>query len=268
VGLGRTLAFHSYKGGTGKTTLITNIAALYARNGFNVGLLDFDLYAPSFVAYFHKKPSLFLNDVLSGECKIDDAVVDLGAELQLKGKFIIGFSSNRKEDVNEVEFGHDTKWQLQAVRRFLKAKNDLFEKYKLDYLFLDTSPGIRYWAINTLAMADFLFLLMKDSDMDIEGTRKMINDIYDSLSRFGSKYFLILNKVPGAVSKPILADEEKTWVNELERAVGAEVVGSIPCYCDIQFSRHEFLFSIKQPNHPFSTKLVTLSENIKALINK
>ena len=123
MGVGKTLAFHSYKGGTGKTTLITNIAALYARNGFNVGLLDFDLYAPSLVSYFHKKPSLFLNDVLSGECKIDDAVVDLGAELQLKGKFILGFSSNRKEDVNEIEFGHDTKWQLQAVRRFLKAKN-------------------------------------------------------------------------------------------------------------------------------------------------
>ena len=262
---GKTLAFHSYKGGTGKTTLITNVAASYAKKGFNVGLLDFDLYAPSFVSYFRKKPSVFLNDVLSGESQISDVVVDISGELQLKGKFVVGFSSPRKEDVNDIECGHDTKWQLQAVRRFLKAKQELFEKYSLDYLFLDTSPGIRYWSINTLAMADLLFLLMKDSDMDIDGTRKMINDIYDSLSRFGSKYYLILNKVPGANPDPNLPVDEKAWINELERVVGAEVVGSIPCFCDVQFNRHEFLFSVNQPDHPFSIKLARLAENIKSL---
>jgi chromosome partitioning protein len=55
MGSGKTFAFHSYKGGTGKTTLITNVAALYAKKGFNVGLLDFDLYAPSLASYFRKK---------------------------------------------------------------------------------------------------------------------------------------------------------------------------------------------------------------------
>jgi chromosome partitioning protein len=263
----KTLAFHSYKGGTGKTTLITNIAALYAKNGLNVGLLDFDLFAPSLVSYFRKKPNVFLNDVLSGHAEIFDAVEDIGRELQLKGKFIVGFSSPRKEDINEIEVGHDSKWQLQAVRRFLKAKQELFEKHNLDYLFLDTSPGIRYWSINTLATADLLFLLMKDSDMDIDGTRKMINDIYDSLSRFGSKYYIILNKVPGALptSKVEGFSDEKAWIEELERVVGANVVGSIPCFCDIQFSRHEFLFSINQPNHPFSKKISTIAENLKLL---
>jgi len=263
----KTLAFHSYKGGTGKTTLITNIAALYAKNGLNVGLLDFDLYAPSLVSYFRKKPNLFLNDVLSGQAEIFDVVEDIGSELNLKGKFIVGFSSSRKEDIKEIEVRHDSKWQLQAVRRFLKAKQELFKKYNLDYLFLDTSPGIRYWSINTLATADLLFLLMKDSDMDIDGTRKMINDIYDSLSRFGSKYYIILNKVPGALPNSRIEgfSNEKAWIEELERVVGAKVVGSIPCFCDIQFSRHEFLFSINQPNHPFSTKISSIAENLKVL---
>ena len=261
---GKTLAFHSYKGGTGKTTLITNIAALYANKGFKVGLLDFDLYAPSLVTYFRKKPSMYLNDLLSGQAEISEVLVDVTSELELKGSLMLGFSSPRKEDINDLEITHDTKWQLQALRRFLVAKKQLFEKYQLDYLFLDTSPGIRYWSVNTLATADFLFLLMKDSDMDIEGTRKMIGDIYDSLSRFGSKYYIILNKVPGASLSTAVADEI-AWIEELERVVGAQVVGSIPCYCDIQFSRHEFLFSIKQPNHPFSTRVTALAESIKAL---
>lgn len=259
----KTIAFHSYKGGSGKTTLITNLAALYASNGFNVSLMDFDLYAPSLVSYFKKTPGVYLNDLLSGEAKISDVVVDLGPELGLKGKLLVGFSSPRKEDINEIEIKHDTKWQLEALKRFLSAKRELFEDYKIDYLFLDTSPGIRYWSINMLATADLLFLLLKDSDIDIEGTRKMINDIYDSLSRFGSKYFLILNKVPAATQND--ASGEKAWVEELERVVGAEVAGSIPCFCDIQFSRHEFLFAINQPQHPFSQRVSLLADNIKNL---
>jgi len=266
----KTLAFHSYKGGTGKTTLITNIAALYAKNGFNVALLDCDFGGPSQVTYFRKKPSVYLNDLLNGQAEISEILFDMTAELELKGKFLLGFSSPRKEDIKEIELKHDSKWQLQALKRFLAAKKELFEKHQIDYLFLDTSPGIRYWSINTLATADRLFLLMKDSDMDIEGTRKMINDIYDSLSRFGSKYYIILNKVPGASanSASYVSEDEKAWIAELERVVGAQVVGSIPCYCDIQFSRHEFLFSIKQPNHPFSVRLTSLAENIKTLIQQ
>lgn len=262
--LGKTIAFHSYKGGTGKTTLVTNVAASYANSGLKVCLLDFDLYAPSLSTYFRKKPSRFLNDLLSGEAEISDVLVDVSAELGLKGTLLLGFSSPRKEDIDDLEVNHDMKWQLAALRKFLSAKKELFDKYQLDYLFLDTSPGIRYWSLNTLATADILLLLMKDSDMDIEGTRKMINDIYDSLSRFGSKYFIILNKVPGASASPGAASE-KTWIEELERVVGAQVVGSIPCFCDIQFSRHEFLFAVKQPEHPFSKRLAILAEKIKSL---
>ena len=84
---GKTIAIHSYKGGTGKTTLICNISALYAKKGFNVGLIDFDLYAPSLVAYFRKKPSVFLNDLLNGSAEISDVLFDLTEELEVKGKY-------------------------------------------------------------------------------------------------------------------------------------------------------------------------------------
>jgi chromosome partitioning protein len=263
--LGKTLAFHSYKGGTGKTTLIANLAAFFAKRGMRICLLDFDLYAPSLTTYFRKTAPAYLNNLLSGQAEISDVLVDLSPELGLNGKLFLGFSSPGKEDVRDIEIKHEMKWQLAALRRFLSAKNQLFEDYKIDYLFLDTSPGIRYWSINTLAAADMLFLIMKNSDMDIEGTKKMISDIYDSLAKFGSHYFIILNKVPGAA--PIYEErwgvDEKAWEAKLEKDVGTQVVGSIPCFCDIQFSRHEFLFAVKQPDHPFSKKLVALAEKIK-----
>jgi chromosome partitioning protein len=267
MSVGKTIALHSYKGGTGKTTLIANLAAFYAASGMKVCLMDFDLYAPSLTTYFRKTPNSFLNDLLKGDAELSDILVDVSTELRLKGKLLIGFSSPRKEDINEIEIKHETKWQLSALRRFLSAKNELFERYKIDYLFLDTSPGIRYWSINSLAAADTLFLLMKMSDMDVEGTKKMINEIYDSLARFGSKYYIVLNKVQGALpnNESEWQKNEKEWKTELEKHIGAQVIASIPCYCDIQFSRHEFLFAVNQPDHPFSKKLTELAERIKTL---
>ena len=263
--LGKTLAFHSYKGGTGKTTLISNLAALYAMNGKTVCLLDLDLYAPSLSIYFRKNPTCYLNDLLRGEADISDVIVDVSSDVGVKGKLLIGFSSPRKEDINEIEIKHELKWQLAAMRKLLAAKNQLFEKNKIDCLLLDTSPGIRYWSINTLAAADSLFLVMKISDMDIEGTKRMIKDIYDSLSRFGSKYFLILNKVSGSspYSENFTAKELDADIAELEKETGSRVVGSIPCFCDVNFNRHEFLTAIKQPEHLFSKKLFGLAKEIE-----
>ena len=264
---GKTLAFHSYKGGTGKTTLITNLAAFFAKSGKRVCLLDFDLYAPSLTIYFRKTPPLYLNNLLSGEAEISDILVDLSPELGLDGKLFLGFSSPGKEDVRDIEIKHEMKWQLAALRRFLSAKNQLFDEYKIDYLFLDTSPGIRYWSINTLVTADTLLLIMKDNDMDVEGTTKMIADIYDSLKKFGSEHFIVLNKIPGASPTNELnwGRDEMMFEADLEKMTGTKIVGSIPCFCDIQFNRHEFLYAIKQPDHPFSKKLITLAEKIKVL---
>jgi chromosome partitioning protein len=42
------IALHSYKGGTGKTT----IAAILVKAGKKVALLDLDIYAPSLHNYF------------------------------------------------------------------------------------------------------------------------------------------------------------------------------------------------------------------------
>ena len=272
---GKTLAFHSYKGGTGKTTLITNLAALYAMGGMKVCLLDFDLYAPSLSMYFRKKPTLYLNNLLRGELDqpngaidVSSLVVDVTSELGLKGKLLLGFSSSSREDINDIEFQHEQKWQLKAIKRFQSFKNQLFEDQDIDFLFLDTSPGVRYWSINTLATANILFLVMKVSDMDIAGTKKMVNDIYEVLTRYGkSKYFIILNKVPGASNSNGLKWDvnEREWETELQKDIGTQIVGSVPCFCDIQFSRHEFLYAVNHPEHPFSKRVMALAERIRSL---
>src|SRR6478672_7198443 len=71
------IAFHSYKGGTGKTTIAANLAALLAKKGYRVFLLDLDVYAPSLQAYFDKEPKRWINDFLNGTAEVGDVMMDL-----------------------------------------------------------------------------------------------------------------------------------------------------------------------------------------------
>ena len=43
----KIIAVHSYKGGTGKTLMSTNLAAIYAMNKHKVALFDMDFRAPN-----------------------------------------------------------------------------------------------------------------------------------------------------------------------------------------------------------------------------
>ena len=51
---GRVISIHSSRGGTGKTVIATNLAAIYANKGLNVALLDLDFRAPTLAAVFSK----------------------------------------------------------------------------------------------------------------------------------------------------------------------------------------------------------------------
>ena len=252
----RVIAFHSYKGGTGKTTCVVNLAALYANMGYKVCLIDFDVYAPSLVSYFNATPKHYIHDLLSGDAGIHDVLVDYSKKIKVKGELQVAFSSPSKEDIHGIEITYDDNFQLKALKQFLSVKRQLLEREGFDYIFIDTSPGIRYWSINALAAADILFLMLKINNMDINGTKKMIKEIYDALTRYGLSTYLILNKVPGA--SPIGIYDEgffKEVQAEIEETLDLPVFQSIPCYCDIQFNREEFLWALNKPDHPFSLKL-------------
>ena len=130
------------------------------------------------------------------------------------------------------------------------------------------------------------------SDLDIDGTRIVVEEIYRCFIELGSKAFLVYNMVEGYcvpqqtisnmegsinISTPTIArtpynddaapvtqllsqqtctkDEES---GNLSTKLGIDIISIIPCYCDIQFLRKEFLTVLRHRDHPFASQIEKL----------
>jgi MinD-like ATPase involved in chromosome partitioning or flagellar assembly len=290
--LSKCIAFHSYKGGTGKTTLAANFAASLAKKGYKVFLLDFDVYAPSLQSYFEIDPKKWINDFLFEKAELKEVVLDVtpliegggGSGKSTSGQLWVGFCNAKKEEIFKLE-GRSSR--LNVFRRFIDLRESLSYQYKADYIIIDTSPGMRYWSINALVIADVLLLILSMTDLDIGGTRLLIREIYASLTKFGAISFLLLNRVSGYCipnrtqnttaigtslhesglearsSLPVKQQLTETDMqNFIINETGMKILSAIPCYCDIQFSRKEFLTVLNQPEHLFTKRFEQLVHTI------
>jgi chromosome partitioning protein len=289
----KCIALHSYKGGTGKSTISSNLSASLANKGLTAVLLDVDVYAPSLQDYFQWQPKKSINDYLFENANIDEVIHDLSPVLNKfrsndgeqtdpsKGKLLVAFSSTSKDEIYKLDGAvRQEGSKIQLLRKFLMLREEIVSKYDADFVIIDTSPGIRYWSINSLAIADTILLSLKLDGIDLKGTRLLAKEIYDSLTKLGTKSYLLLNRAAGYCLPPNLAgeqtsstqemynntvDNQSKVISKLNADIGMDTILSIPCYCDIQFDSNEFLTALRYPNHPFAGKIDALIEKLKAI---
>lgn len=289
----KCIALHSYKGGTGKSTISSNLSASLAKKGLTAVLLDVDVYAPSLQDYFQWQPKKSINDYLFENANIDEVIHDLSPVLNKfrsndgeqsdssKGKLLVAFSSTSKDEIYKLDGAvRQEGSKIQLLRKFLMLREEIVSKYNADFIIIDTSPGIRYWSINSLAIADTILLSLKLDGIDLKGTRLLAKEIYDSLTKLGTKSYLLLNRAAGYCLPPNLAgeqtsstqemynntvDNQSTIISKLNADIGMDTILSIPCYCDIQFDSNEFLTALRYPNHPFASKIDALIEKLKTI---
>ncbi|NIO37203.1 AAA family ATPase [Candidatus Bathyarchaeota archaeon] len=257
TGVGRIIAVHSYKGGTGKTLVSINLAATLAMRGKRVCLMDFDFRAPSLATFFgDQNLECWLNDYLNGTCKIDKVLVDLSYTIGGEGKLFVGLANPSTEAIRDMS-AKDRKWEMKALGRLLDLRNSLLNDGHFEYLIFDTSPGLQYSSINAIVSADQVLVATTFDMSDVKGTRRMLRELYEL---FEKKTDVIVNKVLYDVSSK---SENEDLQNRVSDTYKARVVGVIPCFCDVSRAEGAFIFTLEKPEHPFSKIISEISAKIE-----
>jgi len=110
---GKIITFYSYKGGTGRTMILANIAWILASNGKRVLIIDWDLEAPGLHRYFYP----FLIDK---ELKSTKGLID----------FFIDFTVEAVTPVDNEDVNED--WYNPLVNKILKYSVSLNWDFQID----------------------------------------------------------------------------------------------------------------------------------------
>ncbi|MGD6805956.1 MAG: MinD/ParA family ATP-binding protein [Candidatus Bathyarchaeia archaeon] len=255
--MGKIIAVHSYKGGTGKTSMSVNLAATLAKTGRKVCLFDLDFRAPSLFAILKaKNVECWLNDYLNNTCEISKTLIDLSDRISGGGKLYACLANPSTEAIRDIS-SKDRKWEMRALGRLLALRDTLLRDQKFDYLVFDTSPGLQYSSVNAIVAADFVVVATTGDRSDVDGTKRMLAELYNL---FEKKTGLVLNKVldPSATSR------KAEMATKVKADYQVPLLGIVPCFCEILRAEGNFIFVQDKPDHPF-TKIV--AEMVKKIEN-
>ncbi len=258
----RVITIHSSRGGTGKTVIATNLAAIYANKGLNVVLLDLDFRAPSLVAVFSKtiKGPIkhWLGDFLDGRCKAKQALIDVSEGYNFRGKLLVGFANPSIDAIrNLVE--KSRAWEVTAVKKLFSLRSTLFNEMGIDCCIFDTSPGVQYTSVNAVVSSDISVIVTTYDSLDMKGVENMLVELYDA---FAKKTVVLVNKV-FPETRMWSNREQKQLISRMEKVLRHPVIGVIPCFCDVLQAKRTSLLAVEKPNHPFVRNLEEVAEKLE-----
>lgn len=257
--MGKIVAIHSYKGGTGKTLISTNLAVTLAKLGRKVCLMDLDFRAPSLSTLLNlNSAEYWLNDYLNGVCEIDKVLIDMGNRIGCQNRFFVGLANPSVEAIRDMS-SKDRKWEMRALGRLLSLRDSLLNAKDFDYIIFDTSPGLQYSSINAIVAADLVVVATTLDNSDVEGTRRMLQDLYDL---FEKKTEIVLNKV--MYSDALMSGRDKLQ-SMVKNVYGVPLLGVIPCFCDVPRAEGKIIFVHEKPEHPFTRILGDMAAKIEKL---
>ena len=171
----RMISIHSSRGGTGKSLIASNLAAILASRGLNVALLDFDFRAPSLSTIFQaeKGSHRYMNDYIDGKAKLGEVMVDLSESLRCSGTLRVGFANVELDAMREIS-RKDRKWQARALKKVLHLKEELSDLMGASLILIDTSPGIQYSSVNAVVGSDLSMIVATMDILDCARARLSI----------------------------------------------------------------------------------------------
>jgi len=260
--MGKIVSIHSFRGGTGKSNTTANLAAQAALvAGKRVGVVDTDIQSPGIHVLFgldENSMGKTLNDYLYGKCAIREVAYNVGEHAdesggrsQLAGKnlWLIPSSIRGREISRVLREGYD-------VGRLNEGLQTLISDLELDYLFIDTHPGLNEETLLSIAISDALLIILRPDQQDFQGTAVTV-DIARSLDV--ANLLLMVNKaVPNKYDYIHLKEQ-------IEQTYHAPLTGILPLNFELADNASKDLFSLAHPDHEWSRELRKVAAAILAI---
>jgi len=256
--LARVISIHSFRGGTGKSNTTANLAVMIARAGNRVAVIDTDIQSPGVHVLFQldeRRVRLALNDFLWGKCQIEQAAYDVtvcsignvGEDDERPRLFLVPASIKSGEIGRVLKEGYDVGLLNDGFQR-------LINELKLDYLMIDTHPGVNEETLLSIAVSNVLLLVLRPDNQDFQGTAVTLElarrlDVANIL--------LMVNKVPPGMDREALRAK-------VESAYGEKVSAMLPLNYEIVRVASGGIFVNRYPEHPFTRELQTVANRIMA----
>lgn len=245
------ISIHSFRGGTGKSNTTANLAAYLAQQGKRVGVIDTDIQSPGIHVLFALDPSevhYSLNDFLWERCTIGEASYDVTNRLgaPVSGKvFLIPSSLQTGEITRILRDGYDVSLLNDGI---IALSTDL----QLDYLLIDTHPGLNEETLLSIAISQTLVIILRPDHQDYQGTGVTV-EVARSLEV--PRLLLVVNKTPTQFDPQ---EVERT----VEQTYDCDVAAVIPHSDDLMTLASAGVFAMRNPSHPLSAIYRNLGERI------
>ncbi|OLD63453.1 MAG: CDP-3,6-dideoxy-D-glycero-L-glycero-4-hexulose-4-reductase [Chloroflexi bacterium 13_1_20CM_50_12] len=237
------VSIHSYRGGTGKSNLTANLASSIVQQGKRVAVVDTDLQSPGLHVLFgmsQQQEGLTLNDYLYGRCSIEQAVRDVtsksGSDETTQGVlFLLPASIKAGEITRMLREGYEVNLLTDGFRTLMKT-------LRLDYLFIDTHPGLNEETLLSLLISDILVLILRPDQQDFQGTSVTV-EVARKLQM--KKILLVINKALPKLDFVSLKQQ-------VEQAYDAPVAGILPVSEEMIELGSANIFTLVYPEHPYT----------------
>lgn len=254
INLGKIISIHSFRGGTGKSNITANLATATAlHGGARVGVIDTDIQSPGVHVIFGlggKKLQHPLNEYLQGKCKIEDTAVDVTKSLKLdKGEVYMFPAALEANEITKIlREGYE-------VSMLSEGFNQIVDNMKLDYLFIDTHPGLNEETFLSIAISDCLLVIMRPDQQDYLGTSVTL-EIAKKLEV--PNIYLIVNKL-------LEKFDEKSVKGEVEKKYKIKVAEVLRFYEELAETASNEVFITSHKDHELATKFRNIYDIISRI---
>lgn len=250
--MAKIVSIHSYRGGTGKSNLTANLAVCLASAGKRVAVVDTDIQSPGIHLLFGLEDTSrlrTLNDYLWERCPVHEAATDVtpSSIRDVNGRVWLVPSSVQAGEIAKVlREGYDVGLMNDGLR-------DLADHFSLDYLLIDTHPGLNEETLLSIAISDVLVVLLRPDRQDFQGTAVTVEVARKLEVR---ELLLVLNKVlPNVAAGSFIGDVNRTY--------NAPIVGVLPEAPEMLELGSSGLFILRFPDHPLSLQLRRVANRLE-----